>query len=144
MAFWLLKTEPDEFSWTDQRQRGASGEIWTGVRNHQARQALEAMQIGDRAMFYHTGKERSLVGTVTIVEQAFPDPTDPAWRAVRVVAATEFRQPLSLAAIRQAGLPSLDGLVLLKNPRLSVQSVTEAEWDVLLDLAGGEVPVAGE
>jgi predicted RNA-binding protein with PUA-like domain len=143
LAFWLLKTEPEDFGWADQCARGAEGEIWTGVRNHQASQALEAMAEGDLALFYHTGQEKSVVGIVMICGPAFADPTDPAWRAVLVKPQAGLRRPVSLGALKlaQSHDPTLDGLVLLRNPRLSVQPVTETQWTAILALAGGTVAV---
>ena len=75
MAYWLLKTEPEEFSWEDQVKRGAKGELWTGVRNFTARRNLKEMQKGDQAFFYHTGDEKQVVGIVEIIREHHPDPT---------------------------------------------------------------------
>jgi predicted RNA-binding protein with PUA-like domain len=134
MAKWLLKTEPDSFSWADQLARGAEGEPWTGVRNHQARNFLAAMAIGDEAFFYHTGDDKCIVGVVEVTEAAFPDPTDMAWVAVTVVAKAPLARPVSLAELKLAQVrdPELSGLFLLKNPRLSVQPVSEAEWGAII------------
>src|SRR5438132_7969378 len=76
MAYWLLKTEPESFSWDDQVKRGAKGEPWTGVRNFRARSHLKAMRNGERAFFYHTGDEKRIVGIVEVIREAYPDPTD--------------------------------------------------------------------
>ena len=77
MAYWLLKTEPEEYSWDDQVKRGARGEAWSGVRNFTARGNLKAMKKGDRAFFYHTGEEKQIVGIVEVMREAYKDPTDP-------------------------------------------------------------------
>lgn len=148
MGFWLLKTEPDEFSWQEQCARGADGEVWTGVRNHQAKQFLDAMQQGDPAFFYHTGKERAIVGIVRVEGPSFADPTESSWRAVKVVADAALARPVSLDDLKAARLSPdraahLAGLVLLRNPRLSVQPVTEGEWNAILELAHGTVPIEG-
>src|SRR6266536_6261784 len=76
MAYWLLKTEPETFSWDDQVKRGAKGEPWTGVRNYRARAHLKAMRLGDQAFFSHTGDEKQVVGIVEVIREAYPDPTD--------------------------------------------------------------------
>ena len=76
MAYWLLKTEPEDFSWDDQVGRGAKGEPWTGVRNFIARGNLKKMKQGEEALFYHTGKEKQVVGIVEVIREAYPDPTD--------------------------------------------------------------------
>jgi predicted RNA-binding protein with PUA-like domain len=143
MAYWLLKSEPDEFGWADMCQRGAAGEAWTGVRNHQAKNQLDAMEVGDRAFFYHTGLERQIVGIVQVIAPSFPDPTDGAWRAVTVAANAAVVQPVSLAMLKASSgaIKELEGLALLKNPRLSVQPVTEAQWIAILTLAKGSTDI---
>ena len=130
MAYWLLKSEPDSFSWADQVARGAKGEPWTGVRNHQAKNFLKQMAIGDSAFFYHTGDEKQIVGVVEVIQTAYPDPTDLSWFAVDVVARDPFKRPVSLASIKAD--PALAELALVKSPRLSVQPVSEAHWQHVL------------
>ena len=130
MAYWLLKSEPDSFSWADQVARGAKGEPWTGVRNHQAKNFLKQMAIGDLAFFYHTGDEKQIVGMVEVIKTAYPDPTDPVWFAVDVVARDPVKRPVSLASIKAD--PALSELALVKAPRLSVQPVSEAHWQHVL------------
>jgi predicted RNA-binding protein with PUA-like domain len=130
MAYWLLKSEPDSFSWADQVARGAKGEPWTGVRNHQAKNFLKQMAIGDLAFFYHTGDENQIVGMVEVIKTAYPDPTDPVWFAVDVVARDPLKRPVSLASIKAD--PALSELALVKAPRLSVQPVSEAHWQHVL------------
>ncbi|OYU76939.1 MAG: ubiquinol-cytochrome C reductase [Alphaproteobacteria bacterium PA3] len=130
MAYWLLKSEPDSFSWADQVARGAKGEPWTGVRNHQAKNFLKQMAIGDLAFFYHTGDEKQIVGVVEVIKTAYPDPTDPAWFAVDVVAREALVKPVSLASVKAN--PGLAELALVKSPRLSVQPVSEAHWQHVL------------
>ena len=130
MAYWLLKSEPDSFSWADQVARGAKGEPWTGVRNHQAKNFLKQMAIGDLAFFYHTGDEKQIVGVVEVIKTAYPDPTDLSWFAVDVVARDPVKRPVSLASIKAD--PALAELALVKSPRLSVQPVSEAHWQHVL------------
>jgi predicted RNA-binding protein with PUA-like domain len=130
MAYWLLKSEPDGFSWADQVARGARGEPWTGVRNHQAKNFLKQMAVGDLAFFYHTGDEKQIVGIVEVIKIAYGDPTDPAWIAVDVMAREPLKRPISLAAIKAD--PALTELALVKSPRLSVQPVSVAHWHHLL------------
>ncbi len=139
MASWLVKSEPDEFSFADQVARGAGGEPWTGVRNHQARNFLRAMQVGDQAFFYHTGGERQIVGVARVIRAAWPDPTDPAWDCVTLVAEAALRQPVTLAAIKAD--PALADMALVRQARLSVQPVTQLQWTRVLALAGGTAPV---
>ena len=130
MAYWLLKSEPDNFSWADQVERGAKGEPWTGVRNHQAKNFLKQMAVGDLAFFYHTGDEKQIVGIVEVIKTAYPDPTDLAWFAVDVVAREALHKPVSLSSIKAD--PALAELALVKSPRLSVQPVSEPHWQHLL------------
>jgi predicted RNA-binding protein with PUA-like domain len=132
MAYWLLKTEPEAFSWADQVARGAGGEPWSGVRNHQAKNFLKAMAVGDQAFFYHTSDHREIVGIVDIVSGPYPDPTDEAWVAVTTVAASAFARPVTLAHIKAHA--DLANMALIKQSRLSVQPVTQAEWDVIVGL----------
>lgn len=139
MAYWLVKSEPDVFSFADQVARGAAGEPWTGVRNHQARNLLRAMKVGDLAFFYHTGGEKQVVGVVRVISDVFPDPTDPAWDCVTVVAEAALRQPVTLAAIKAD--PALADMALVRQARLSVQPVTDAQWAHIIGLSGGTNPV---
>jgi predicted RNA-binding protein with PUA-like domain len=136
MAYWLVKTEPDAFSWTDQVARGSAGEPWTGVRNHQAKAHLLAMRVGDAALFYHTGGEKQAVGIVRVVREAYPDPTDPdgGFVCVDVAAEQALRRPVPLAAVKAD--PRLAQMALVRLSRLSVQPVTPAEWAVMLALGG--------
>ncbi len=129
MAYWLLKTEPDTFSWNDQVKKGAAGEPWTGVRNFTARRHLKAMKKGDRAFFYHTGEERQIVGTVEVIREAYRDPTDErgVFLAVDVQALRPLRKPVTLAEVKSE--PRLKDMALVKCSRLSVQPVTEKEWE---------------
>jgi predicted RNA-binding protein with PUA-like domain len=134
MAYWLLKSEPDTFSWNDQLKRGAAGEPWTGVRNYTARQNLNAMRKGDRGFFYHSGAERAIVGSVEIIREAYMDATDPEGKfvAVDVKALEPMAKPVTLAEIKAE--PRLKSMALVKFSRLSVQPVTAAEWKIVCHL----------
>src|SRR5215475_3315725 len=101
MAYWLLKTEPDSYSWDDQVKKGAKGDAWTGVRNFRAREHLKAMKKGDLAFFYHTGDEKQVVGIVEVIREGYPDPTDKegVFTAVDLKAVKPLKQPVTLAAV---------------------------------------------
>ena len=131
MAYWLLKTEPEEFSWDDCVARGAKGEPWTGVRNFTARGHLKEMKQGERAFFYHTGAEKRIVGICTVIREAYPDPTDEkgVFRCVDVQAVEPLPRPVTLAEVRAT--PLLAGMILVHQPRLSVQPVKDEEWELI-------------
>jgi predicted RNA-binding protein with PUA-like domain len=136
MAYWLLKTEPEEFSWDDQVKRGGKGEAWTGVRNFRARGNLKEMKKGDRAFFYHTGEEKQIVGIVEVIREAYPDPTDAkgVFRAIDVAALKPFPKPVTLAAVKADA--RFKDMALAKYPRLSVQPVTAPEWKAICSMGG--------
>ena len=136
MAYWLLKTEPETFSWDDQVKRGATGEPWTGVRNHTAKQNLMKMKKGERAFFYHSGEGREIVGIVAVIREHYPDPTDPTGKfvAVDVKAIKPLPQPVTLAGIKAE--PRLKDMALVKFSRLSVQPVTAPEWALVCRMGG--------
>ena len=100
MAYWLLKTEPEEFSWDDQVKRGNKGEVWSGVRNFIARRNLKEMKKGEKFFFYHTGDEKQIVGIGEIIREAYPDPTakkGEPWVAVTTATVEPVPKPVSLA-----------------------------------------------
>jgi len=136
MAHWLVKTEPEEFSWDDCVKRGAKGEPWTGVRNFTARRHLKAMKKGELTFFYHTGDERQIVGIAEIVRESYPDPTDEkgVFVVVDVKAVKPLPKPVTLAAIKAA--PRLKDMALVKYSRLSVQPVTASEWTLVCRMGG--------
>ena len=143
MAYWLLKSEPDDWSWTEQVAKGRDGAEWTGIRNFSAQNHLRAMKKGEQAFFYHTGKERAVVGIVRVIAEAHPDSTDSAWRAVDVAAVQQLPTPISLVGIKAN--PRLTGMVLVRLPRLSVQPVTEAEWRIVCQMGGlGSTEMSGQ
>jgi predicted RNA-binding protein with PUA-like domain len=136
MAYWLLKTEAETFSWDDQVKRGAKGEPWSGVRNFTARRHLKEMKNGDRAFFYHTGDEKQIVGIVEVIRECYPDKTDPkgVFVAVDVKALQALPRPVTLAEIKAE--PRLKEMALVKYSRLSVQPVTPSEWKLVCKLGG--------
>lgn len=136
MPYWLLKTEPDDWSWDEQAAKGKKGEVWTGVRNAQARNFMREMKKGDLAFFYHTGGEKQVVGVVKIIKEAYQDPTtdDDRWLVVDVAAVEAVPEPVTLAAIKAE--PKLSQMKLVKNARLSVQPVTAAEWKLVRKMGG--------
>lgn len=140
MAYWLVKSEPDEWSWTQQKKAGRKGSEWTGVRNFQARGNMRKMQRGDLAFFYHTGDEKAVVGIVKVVKEAHPDSTDPSgeWECVDVAAVADLPRPVALSEIKA----KLKDMALARNPRLSVQPVTEAEWRKVCAMGGLAKPPA--
>ncbi len=135
MTYWLLKTEPEEFSWQQLCASGARGETWNGIRNHQAAGYLRQMRAGDRAFIYHTGKEKCVVGIGEVLGECFPDLDDSSGRfvAVTVRACEPLARPVTLAAIK--ALPALADFVLLRQGRLSVMPVTPMQWRTILALA---------
>jgi predicted RNA-binding protein with PUA-like domain len=136
MAYWLLKTEAETFSWDDQVKRGAKGEPWSGVRNFTARRHLKEMKNEDRAFFYHTGDEKQIVGIVEVIRESYPDKTDPkgVFVAVDVKAIRPLPRPVTLAEIKAE--PRLKEMALVKYSRLSVQPVTPSEWKLVCKLGG--------
>ena len=136
MAYWLLKTEPEEFSWDDQVKRGAKGEAWTGVRNFTARGNLKAMKQGEQAFFYHTGDEKQVVGIVEIIREAYKDPTDEkgVFYCVDTRAVKPFPKPVTLATVKADA--KLKNMKLAREPRLSVQPVGDEEWALICRMGG--------
>ncbi len=138
MAYWLFKTEPETWSWENQKKRGDKGETWNGVRNFQAAKNMKTMKCGDFGFFYHSGEERRIVGIVEVIREYQPDPTDQTGRfgMVAVKALKEFANPVTLAEIKSD--PKLQDMVLVRNSRLSVQPVKPNEWQIICR-AGGMV-----
>ena len=134
MAYWLLKSEPDDWSWAEQVAKGRGGAEWNGIRSFAAQNHLRAMKTGERAFFYHTGKERAVVGIVEVIGEAHPDSTDSAWRAIDVAAVEPLPTPVGLDRIKAD--KRLAGMALARLPRLSVQPVTDAEWRVVCQMGG--------
>ena len=136
MAYWLMKSEPDSWSWDHQMKAGAKGAEWTGVRNHTAKQNLMKMKKGDRAFFYHSNEGKEIVGIVEIVRPFYPDPADPGGKfgMVDVAAVMPVKQPVSLAEMKQ--VPELAGMAVLRQSRLSVCPVSDTDWKIICRMAG--------
>jgi predicted RNA-binding protein with PUA-like domain len=137
MNYWLIKSEPGTWSWDMQVEKGAKGDVWTGVRNHTAKQNLVKMKKGDRLFFYHSGEDKAVVGIAEVIRESYPDPTaklGEPWVVVDVKAVTPFKTPVTLAAIRAE--PKLKEMALVKLSRLSVQPVTQAEWKFVCEMGG--------
>jgi predicted RNA-binding protein with PUA-like domain len=136
MAYWLFKSEPEAWSWQQQKRKGASGEPWSGVRNFQAANAMKAMAKGDLGFFYHSGEERRIVGIVEVAGEYRPDPSDESGRFGMVVvkAARDLPKPVTLAGIK--AVPELSGMMLVRNSRLSVQPVKAEEWKIVCAIGG--------
>ncbi|CAN5428066.1 EVE domain-containing protein [soil metagenome] len=131
MNYWLLKTEPETFSWSDLlRDKKAS---WDGVRNFQARKYLKEMQKGDKAFIYHTGDAKAVVGIAIVTKEAYPEAKDPAWVAVDLAPDKPLKNPVTLAKIKAD--KALQQMKLVRAARLSVQPVTKEEFDYILGLS---------
>lgn len=130
--FWLVKTEPKEYSWTDFVNKGR--DHWSGVRNYQARNFLKEMKVGDEVLFYHSVQEKSIVGIAKVVREYYQDPTtdDDRWVVVDMEPVNPLSKPVSLEHIKQDN--DLADMVLLKNSRLSVQPVSPEQFHHILKL----------
>lgn len=136
MQYWLFKSEVSTWSWDQQLTKGEAGEEWDGVRNYQARNHMRNMQVGDLGFFYHSQKEKEIVGIVEVCAEAHPDSTtdDERWECVDIKAVRSLPQPVTLSMCKED--PRLADMILVNNSRLSVQPVTETEWAIVLELAG--------
>lgn len=135
MSYWLFKSEPYEWGWKDQVARGDEGEEWNGVRNYQARNFMRQMKIGDQGFFYHSREGLEIVGIVEVIAEAHPDSTADSdkWECVDIKAVEPLQRTVSLDEIKADD--ALKEMVLVKNSRLSVQPVTDAEWAHILKLS---------
>lgn len=133
---WLFKSEPDAFSWDMLKARGARGEPWDGVRNYQARNNMRAMQVGDLGFFYHSQEGKEIVGILEVIAPVHPDPKDTTgtWECVDVKAVMDMPRPVKLAEAKTH--PELAGMALVTSTRLSVQPVTDEEWQFVCRLGG--------
>ena len=133
MKYWLLKSEPDAWSWDNQVKEGAS--MWDGVRNYQARNNLKEMKKNDLCFFYHSVKERSIIGIVKVVKEYYPDPTDKTERfvVVDVKAIKKLKNPVSLDQIKENS--KLKDIALVKQSRLSVMPLKKTEWDIIIKMS---------
>lgn len=136
MAYWLMKSEPDVYSFDDLIREGEG--TWDGVRNHAAALHLKAMRVGDRAFFYHSNIGKEIVGVMTISAEAHPDPTEPEgtrWVAVRVQPEARVVTRVTLATLKSE--VSLANMAMIRQSRLSVAPLTDAEWNHIVAIAGG-------
>jgi predicted RNA-binding protein with PUA-like domain len=140
MAYWLVKSEPDVFSFEDLKALGENGSEWTGIRNYQARNNMRAMQVGDKAFYYHSNIGLEIVGIAEVTALIHPDSTsdDPRWECVDIKAFCDMPKNVSRDACKAN--PKLKDMVLVVNTRLSVQPVRDAEWAEICRM-GGLVPV---
>jgi len=138
MRYWLFKSEPSEWGWTDQLAKGDTGEEWTGVRNYQARNFMRDMAVGDLGFFYHSQKEKAVVGIVEVCTAAHPDSStdDPRWECVDIRAVRPLVQPVTLEMVKSDA--RLADMALVCNARLSVQPVTDAEWQITCEMGKTE------
>jgi len=132
MAHWLMKSEPESYSWSDLVRDG--GTEWDGVRNNAARLHLKSMKAGDEAFFYHSMSDKAVVGIMRIARQAQPDPKDSAWVSVRVEPVRPLARPVTLGEIKDE--PRLSKMELIRQSRLSVAPVRDDEWQIILELGG--------
>ena len=133
MKYWLLKSEPDAWSWENQVKEGAS--MWDGVRNYQARNNLKEMKKNDLCFFYHSVTDKSFVGVVKVVKEYYPDPTDKTGRfvVVDVKATKKLKNPISLDQIKENS--KLQDIALVKQSRLSVMPLKKTEWDIIIKMS---------
>lgn len=136
MQYWLMKSEPDAWSWDQQVKRGAVGEIWSGVRNYTARNHMRAMKLGDQVFFYHSNQGLEVVGICEVNELSKQDPTtdDARWDCVTIRALAPMPKPVKLKDVKEN--PKLEGMSLVTSFRLSVQPVTAAEWKEVCRMGG--------
>lgn len=131
MTYWLLKTEPDSYGWTDLVRDG--GAEWDGVRNHAAAAHLRAMRTGDRALVYHSGEQKAAVGVAEITRGPKPDGPDGQWVSVALKPVAALANPVTLKAMKIE--PALAAMPMLRQPRLSVSPVSDSEWEAIAALA---------
>ena len=135
-AYWLVKSEPDSFSWDQQVANGV--EPWTGVRNHTARNNLKSMKLGDCAFFYHSNVGKEIVGVVEVVREAYPDPTADSggWVCVDMKAVARMPRPVTLVEIKAD--PTLADIALVRYSRLSVMPISTPHWSKICRMGGLE------
>ncbi|HCR85680.1 MAG TPA: EVE domain-containing protein [Alphaproteobacteria bacterium] len=137
MNYWLLKSEPDSWSWEQQVKKGKKGEAWSGVRNHLAKRNLMSMKKGDLCFFYHSNIGKEIVGIVEVTKAPYHDPTaekNEPWVVVDVVAVKPLKTPVSLASVKAE--KKLSKMSLVTSARLSVQPVTVGEWNMICKMGG--------
>lgn len=134
MNYWLVKSEPESYSWDDLIEKGE--DIWDGIRNYQARNFLKEMKLGEKVLFYHSGKPKEIVGVAEVSEEAFTDPNDKenkGWVAVKIKPLKALSKPLSLDQIKSED--QLSNLLLVKQSRLSVMPVEKSQFDHIIKLS---------
>ena len=133
MKYWLLKSEPDAWSWDDQVKEDSS--MWDGVRNYQARNNLAKMRLGDKCFFYHSVTQKAIVGIVKVVKESYPDPTDNTKKflAVNVKALTRLKNPVTLNQIKEN--KQLYNIALIKQSRLSVMPISKLQWNTIYKMS---------
>jgi predicted RNA-binding protein with PUA-like domain len=134
MNYWLVKSEPESYSWEDLQQKGE--DIWDGIRNYQARNYLQEMKLGDQVFFYHSGKDKAIVGLAAISQEAFQDPNDneqKGWLAVRLKADRKLDKPVPLSQMKAND--ALKELALFRQSRLSVMPVASAHFELIIALS---------
>jgi predicted RNA-binding protein with PUA-like domain len=131
MNYWLVKTEPETYSWDDlvKEKKGT----WDGVRNFQARSNMKGMEKGDKVFVYHTGDEKSIIGIAKVVREHYPEPKDPDWVAVDLSPEKKLKKPISLSQVKSD--KRLADMVLVRASRLSVQPVKEQEFNLIVALS---------
>jgi len=136
MNYWLFKSEPDKWSWEQQKKRGKKGEEWDGIRNYQARNFMRDMKIGDRGFFYHSNEGKEVVGIIEVCKTIHPDSTteDERWECVDVRALCDMPKFVTLADVKAN--PKLAEMSLVKSMRLSVQPVRPREWQIVCKMGG--------
>ncbi|MDA4845486.1 EVE domain-containing protein [Hoeflea poritis] len=140
MAYWLFKSEPDAWSWEQQKAKGEAGEEWDGIRNYQARNNMRTMKLGEKGFFYHSNEGKAVVGIVEVCKEIHPDSTteDERWECVDVKAVCDMPKPVTLPDAKAN--PALANMVLVVNTRLSVQPVAEDEYLEICRMGGLDNP----
>ena len=135
MSYWLVKSEPSAYSWEDLVKERQTA--WTGIRNYAARLHLRAMKKGDEILFYHSNEGTEIVGIAKVVKEHYQDPTtdDDRWPAVDIASFKKLKQPVTLDQVKKD--KRLEQMALVRIGRLSVQPVTDKEWDVIMEMSGG-------
>lgn len=134
MAYWLFKSEPGSWSWDQQVKAGKAGTEWTGVRNFTAQGNMKKMKKGDEGFFYHSGEGKEIVGIVTVIKDAHPEPGNEDWQCVTLAAVKPVPKPVTLASVKAD--KKFADMALVKYSRLSVQPVTDAEWKLVSKMGG--------
>jgi len=133
-SHWLVKSEPDTYSFDDLQKDGKT--VWDGVRNHAAAAHLKAMKVGDQVLFYHSQEGKDVVGVAQVAKEAFPDASDPTGKFVAIELTPVRKLPRSVTLAEMKATPALSEMPMLRQGRLSVSPVSDAEWSTILKMAG--------